>query len=198
MEELAFAGAGGAPGVTATGLVDPSSTCIRERSRTALLVLGAAALLVAASCAPEKPSVHSDARTGAPSPKTDESAPGPAGSPTNELQARIIGALSELGIEATVAELSLDSAQTIAVLDDGSELIVNGVPVHADRSEYSVRDERRIAGVIVQRVEYPGRSDLGEKFQCGDVRYEAYGAVPPGFDSFDDFLAALIPWLGCS
>lgn len=122
----------------------------------------------------------------------------PASGLTNELQGKIVAALSTLGIRAAPAELSLDSAQIAAQFGDRSELIVNAIPIGRDGSSFSVRDERRIEDVVVKTVHYSSASGIRHRFECGSAVYETYGAVPPNFDSFDGFLARFIKALGCS
>lgn len=115
----------------------------------------------------------------------------------NPLEQEISSALSKLGIQAAPAELSLESAQMMASFGDGSELIMTGVRSDADRSEYSVRDERCIEGVFVQSFQHPTTSEIRNRFTCRKFTYEAYGAVPPGFDTFDGFLSRFIAVLNC-
>jgi hypothetical protein len=74
---------------------------------------------------------------------------------------------------------------------------VHAYPIGTDGGEFSVLSERVIAGRIVQRVEYAS-GPVRERFECEDVTYEAEGATPSGFASFDAFLAELIATLGCT
>lgn len=122
----------------------------------------------------------------------------PASERPNPLQSKVVTALSTLGIRAAPAELSLNSAQIAAQFGDGSELIVNALPIGIDGSMFSVRDERSIESVVVRTVYYPSSDEIRHRFECGSAIYEAYGAVPPSFDSFDEFLARFITALGCT
>lgn len=81
---------------------------------------------------------------------------------------------------------------------DGSELFVFANPVGFDTSGASVVARREIAGVTVERVEYASGPTLRDRFQCGDLEFESEGAVPPGYDDFDSFLARFIAELDCS
>jgi hypothetical protein len=74
---------------------------------------------------------------------------------------------------------------------------VHAYPTGGDRGEFSVLGERVIEGRIVQHVEYT-TGPIRERFECGDVTYEAEGATPPGFASFEAFVAGLITALGCA
>jgi hypothetical protein len=82
------------------------------------------------------------------------------------------------------------------ILPDGTDhTSVDATPTASHGGEYTVVSERIINGVVVEHVDY-GTVD-GESFICRDVRYEARGPTPPGFNDFDEFLAELITALGC-
>jgi len=115
----------------------------------------------------------------------------------NDLEAMVIDALSALGVDGLRAEYSPTSAFIWSPLDDGSAVFVHAYPTGTDRGEFSVLSERVIVGRTVQHVEYAS-GPVRERFECADVRYEAEGATPPGYASFDAFLSELIAALGCA
>lgn len=120
----------------------------------------------------------------------------PAPPMQNALEAVITDALAVLGIQAQRAEYSLNSAFMWAPFDDGAALYVHALPTDTDRGEFSVLSERVIGGQTVLRVEYESGLTR-DRFECEGVTYGAEGATPPGFATFDDFLAELIPLVGC-
>lgn len=121
----------------------------------------------------------------------------PAPPMQNALEAVLTDALAVLGIQAQRAEYSLNSAFMWAPFEDGSALYVHALPTDTDRGEYSVLSERVIAGRTVRRVEYESGL-IRDRFECEGVTYGAEGATPPGFATFDAFLAEFIPLLGCA
>ena len=129
------------------------------------------------------------------------STPSPAGDgsppPLNDLEARIVDALDSLGVDGQRAEYSSSGAFIWAPLDDESAVFVHAYRTGSNRGEFSIIGEQVIAGRTVQRVEYT-TGPIRERFECGDVAYEAEGATPLGFASFDAFVAALITALGCA
>jgi len=117
--------------------------------------------------------------------------------PLNDLEARIVDALDSLGVDGRHAEYSSSGAFIWAPLDDESAVFVHAYRTGSNRGEFSVIGEEVIAGRTVQRVEYT-TGPIREQFECGDVSYEAEGATPTGFASFDAFVAGLITALGCA
>lgn len=115
----------------------------------------------------------------------------------NLLEAVVSDALAVLGLEAERAEYSPDGALMWAPLEDDSALFVHAFRTGTDRGDLSVIDERTVAGIAVQQVEYASGL-VRDRFACEDVTYEVEGATPPGFTTFDAFLAELMPLLGCA
>lgn len=123
-------------------------------------------------------------------------APSPAPPMQNALEAAIADALAVLGLEAQRAEYSPTSAFMRVPLDGDAALYIHAFPTGTDGGEFSVRDERLVAGRTVQRVEYAS-GPVRDRFGCDDVTYEVEGATPPGFSSIDAFLFEFIAILGC-
>jgi len=115
----------------------------------------------------------------------------------NDLEAKVIDALSALGIDGLRAEYSPTSAFIWSPLDDESAVFVHAYPTGTDDGEFLVLSEHVIAGRTVQRVEYTS-GPIRDRFECDDATYEAEGATPPGFTSFEAFLGELVTALGCA
>lgn len=115
----------------------------------------------------------------------------------NLLEATIADALSVLGFDALRAEYSPLGAAMWAPLGDDSALFVYAHRTGADRGDFSVIQERVLAGITVRTVEYAS-GPVRERFGCDGVTYELGGSTPPGFPTFDAFLTELMPLLGCS
>ena len=88
------------------------------------------------------------------------------------------------------------SAAIWSRIDADSAFYVDTNPVGIVGADVSVLLQREIAGVTVERVEYPAVG-VRDRFQCGDLIVETGGDVPPGFDDFDVFLARFIAVLDC-
>lgn len=114
----------------------------------------------------------------------------------NALEAVIDDALAVLGLEAQRAEYSLTSAFMWVPFEGDDALYVHAVPTSSDGGDFTVIDERTIAGHTVQRVEYASGL-IRDRFQCGEITYGVEGATPPGFTTLDDFLAEFIGLVGC-
>jgi len=132
--------------------------------------------------------------------------PGPPPAPTagasppplNDLEALIVDALFVLGLEGQRAEYSPTTSASIWVpLEDDAALYLHAFPTGTDRGDFSVIDERVIAGITVQRVEYAS-GPIRDRFECEGVTYQVDGATPPGFSTMDALLAELIDVLGCA
>ena len=115
----------------------------------------------------------------------------------NPLEARIADALSHLELNAERAESSVRGAVMRSELSAGGELYVTGHPRDTIAGEFSVISERDVSGVQVREVDYPAAGRRSQ-FDCDEIRYEVFGAAPPGYDERDAFLADLIGALGCS
>lgn len=159
------------------------------RSLTALGLAGL--ILFAASCTSEQGSAD---RT---PPPVDETHSTPLTPGLNELERKIVDALSTLDIEAAPAELSLDSAQLLATFE-GSELVVSATRTAADRGQYNILDQQQIGGTEVLSVRHLTSAETRKRFRCGEHTFETYGAVPPGFDSFEAFLTRFLAVLDCN
>lgn len=114
----------------------------------------------------------------------------------NALEAVIADALAVLGLEAQRAEYSPTSAFMWVQLDGDAALYVHALPTGTDGGEFSVIDERLIAGRTVEQVEYAS-GPVRDRFECDDATYEVEGDTPPGFASLDAFLFEFIAILGC-
>jgi hypothetical protein len=137
--------------------------------------------------------------TTSPGPTTASSTPPPEFTPPalNRLETKIIDALARLGVSGQRAQLPFQNANIWARFAPGSELFVNAWPTGTDRGEFSVIDERQLAGIRVERVRYTSSPVLRDRFACAGDTYEVSGAVPPGFTDMDAFVAGFIRGLGC-
>lgn len=115
--------------------------------------------------------------------------------PLNELEAKIIDALETLGIDGELGEHGFRNALIWTPYEE-SPLFVHAWPTGTDRGEFSALRERVVEGRTVRRVEYAS-GPVRDRFECGDVTYETEGAIPPGFEDFDAFLAEFIAALRC-
>lgn len=126
--------------------------------------------------------------------------PGPSAQsppPLTATESRIIESLGTLGIAAMPAEHGFGRSASIwSRIDADSAFYVNTDPVGTDGAAVSVLLQREIAGVTVERVEYPAVG-VRDRFRCGELIVETGGDVPPGFDDFDVFLARFIAVLDC-
>lgn len=142
-----------------------------------------------------------DSATGSPSStsvrESQSTSTSAAGAALNPLQGKVIDALSKLELRGSVAELSLSSAQIVVNLADGRELHVSGTPLETHGGEFIVKGERVVNGVPVKTVEYPSAQATREQFACNNVVYEASGAIPPNFATFEVFLSELLDALDC-
>ncbi len=115
----------------------------------------------------------------------------------NALEAKITDALAVLGIDAQRAEYSPTGAFIWAPLENDAALFVHAFRTGTDDGDFSVIDERIVAGHAIQQVEYAS-GPVRDRFDCEDVTYEVEGATPPGFTTIDELLAELISVLGCA
>ena len=120
----------------------------------------------------------------------------PSDPPYNDLEARIVDAMADLGISVDRAESSVNGAAMWATFPGGQEIYVTAQPAGAPLGESSVIDEQDIGGTSVRQVDYPAAGRRSQ-FDCGDAVFEVYGDTPPGFASMDAFLADLIDGLDC-
>jgi hypothetical protein len=130
---------------------------------------------------------------GSPSPPPDATP-----QPLNRLEVKIIDALVRLGVTGHRAQLPYENANIYARLSTGSDLFVNAWPTGADRGEWSAIDERQLAGIRVQRVQYASSSVQRDRFACAGETYEVSGASPPGFRDMDAFVAGFVRAIGCA
>lgn len=118
--------------------------------------------------------------------------------PLNDLEAELVDALFVIGLEGQRAEYSPATSASIWVpLEDDAALYLHAFPTGTDSGDFSVIDERVIAGITVQRVEYAS-GPIRDRFECEGVMYQVDGATPPGFSTMDALLAELIDVLGCA
>jgi hypothetical protein len=126
----------------------------------------------------------------------------PAGTqpPLNGLEVKVIDALRTLGITGQRAQLPSRDAAIWADLGRGSALFVNAYPLGTADRNYTVIDERQLAGIKVQHVRRPSSADgtMSTRFECSREEYWVGGAVPPGFADMDAFVERFIRALACS
>lgn len=118
--------------------------------------------------------------------------------PLNEREVKVIGALAKLGITGQRAQLEFTSASIWANFGAGSHLFVFAHQLRSVDRGYTVLDERRVAGILVQHVTFPSSDTIRSQFECSADEYWIFGAVPPGFTSLDAFVERFISVLGCS
>lgn len=178
---------------------DSRSSCGREWLVIAVLALQAVAL----SCDDSEPSDNSrraSDRSPTENPGFSSGDGGPttaAGTPPlNRLEEKVIAALGTIGVPAEPAQLSPASAQIGALLPDGSELYVNAYPVEPTGQEFTVLGERQVGEVTIRTIQFPA-SGRRERFECQQITYETYGALPPNFADFDTFVLNLLSALEC-
>lgn len=169
-----------------------------EEAITRLLQLAAAGLLGIGliSCSAER---------GPLSPQPSRSQPQPTAGATDavqetpaprELETRLINALANLEIAAMPTEHSFRSASVWAEVDSPHPLFVHAYDLDVVDGDYVLVHERMVAGIRVETVQYRS-GPVRDRFECKGVAYEAEGAAPARFASFDEFLAALIEGLEC-
>ena len=169
------------------GLYRPSAL-----QRACCAALLSATLVVACSPSPS-PSARSSLPSSEPEPSSLDGTP----PPLTATESRIIESLGVLGIAAMQAEHGYGKSAAIwSRIDADSAFYVDTNPVGIVGADVSVLLQREIAGVTVERVEYPAVG-VRDRFQCGDLIVETGGDVPPGFDDFDVFLARFIAVLDC-
>ena len=170
-------------------------------------IVAAALLAVLASCstgetvspAPADGASRASADAAAAASDLSPAPSSPAGSPPplNRLEVKVVDALNSLGIDGQRAEYSFKSAFIWAQFNSGAAVFVHAYPTGTPGGDISVLSERLIEGRTVEHVEYSS-GPVRDRFDCADATYEAEGSTPPGFGSFDAFLARLIDALGCA
>jgi hypothetical protein len=135
-----------------------------------------------------------------PTPASVPGDPSPTQPPLNGLEVKVIDALDRLGIMGQRAQLPFRDASIWADMGTGSQLFVNAYPVGTVDRNYTVTDERRLAGIQVQHVRRPSYPDgmTSSRFECAGDEYWVRGAVPPGFTDPDAFVERFISALACS
>jgi hypothetical protein len=132
--------------------------------------------------------------TAAPSPP---SSPDYTPPPLNELEMKVIDALGKLGITGQRAQLPFRDASMWANFGTGSHLFVNAYPLGTVDRDYTVIEERQLAGIAVQDVRR-GTGSVSTRFECSGDEYWVAGALPPGFANMDAFIERFISALACS
>lgn len=160
---------------------------------SAVILLGCATAIPPATDAPDPSSAP---LTPVPVP-VDEPAGAAVIPPLNPTERHVIGALAELGIAATRAELPAGDASVWSRFDDGTELYVFARTAASDRGDPELVGERQIGGAVVRRVSYPTAGAVRDRFACGDLVVEVEGDAPPRFVTIDAFLAAFLSSLRC-
>jgi hypothetical protein len=109
----------------------------------------------------------------------------------------VIDALGKLGITGQRAQMPYEDASIWVNLGAGSALLVHAYPLGVvDRNNYTVVDERRVAGIAIQQVR--GASGfLSSRFECSGDEYWIAGSTPPGFPNIDAFIERFISALAC-
>ena len=110
----------------------------------------------------------------------------------------MIDALGTLGITGQRAQLPFRDASIWADLGAGSQLFVSAYPLGTVDRNYTVIDERQLAGIGVQHVRRPSDPAIRSRFECAADEYWVRGAVPPGFTDMDAFVERFISALACS
>jgi hypothetical protein len=177
----------------------PTGPSITAALLGVLVVLASCSAGDAPSSGPADGAARASADAAAAASDPSPAPPNPVGSPPplNRLEAKVVDALNSLGIDGQRAEYSTPGAFIWAPFDSDSAVYLHAYPTGTNRGESSVLSGRVIEGHTVQHVQY-STGPVRERFECADVTYEAEGSTPPGFDSFDAFLADLIDALECS
>jgi hypothetical protein len=118
--------------------------------------------------------------------------------PLNRLEVKVIDALARLGVTGQRAQLPYQDASIWAQFGTGSQLFVSAGPTGTRGGDFTVVDERQLAGLRVQRVQYASDPPLRHRFECSADTYEVRGAVPLGFSDMNSFVTGFIRELGCA
>ncbi len=132
-------------------------------------------------------------------PLTQPSGPEGTQPPLTGLELKVINALGTLGITGLRAQLPFRDASIWADLGSGSQLFVNAYPLGTVDRNFTVIDDRQVAGIRVQHVWRPSSADgvTSSRFECTSDEYWVRGAVPPGFVDIDALVERFIGALGC-
>jgi hypothetical protein len=175
-----------------SGIATDAAQLFRARyQRCGRSGVGAASVLilgVTLACAPNPgPTVLALS----PAPASEDGDLGDTPPPLNATEARIVRSLATLGIAAAPVQHNVGTTVDLwARFDDGTELFVSTYPVGRGESGLVLLDEREIDGVSVERVRSESGS-LYDRFGCGNLTFLVGGALPPGYDDLDAFLAAV-------
>lgn len=125
-------------------------------------------------------------------PTTGEQTP-----PPNLVVQRIEAALSRIGLEAKVAELSpADRASLWVDVGGGRVLSIETTPASAAPPEWQVIGVRHLASVELKRMR-DADGTLTEWMVCGEDLVRASGSPPESDGTLDAFIERLVPELGC-
>lgn len=161
------------------------------------LAVSIAVIVSSCSVPVPSPSPSPPSEPASSSPSALPSTPPTSGPPgLNRLERKVAKAMGELGLDAMQVEYQLNGAFMWAQVGNDAEVFVSAYPTDIEGHDFTVLDERRLAGLTVQRIEYES-GDTRNRFVCHSVAYQAFGAPPPRFATFDEFVEALIPSLGC-
>lgn len=169
-----------------------------------MVVLGActAELAVSGSATPsvsQGPGTPTPGSTQSPSGSSTEAPQSaPPGPPLTDLERKVIGVLSELGIVGVRGETPFENANIWAQLGDGRELFVSAVPVASDNGSFVVTERRISSGVTLEYGRHAGSGDAAIRFPCSDRMYYVRGDTPAGFPDMDAFVDAFVLALDCS
>ena len=75
---------------------------------------------------------------------------------------------------------------------------MSAYPLGTVDRNYTVIDERQLAGIGVQHVRRPTDPAIRSRFECAADEYWVRGAVPPAFADMDAFVERFISALACS
>jgi len=117
--------------------------------------------------------------------------------PLNAREVKVINALAKLGITGNRAQLPYQGANIWADFGAGRRFFVNAYPLGVADRNYTVLDQRQVAGITVQHVQRQSGT-ISSRFECSGDEYWVDGADPPGFQNIDVFVERFIGVLGCS
>lgn len=112
----------------------------------------------------------------------------------------MINVLRRLGVTGQRAQVPFRDATIWADLGTGSELFVNAYPLGTVDPNFTVVDQRQLAGTRVQHVRRPTypQGTTSSRFECSGNEYWVRGAVPPRFADMDAFVERFINALLCT
>lgn len=113
-----------------------------------------------------------------------------------DIREGLLKALGTVGLPATYDQPDPFGGHMSIELPDGY-LTVTATEDWRHAHDYEAVTVGDIAGVAVETIRYESGIER-QSFVCDGVRYATDGPIPPGFDSFEAFVGALIGALGCT